>query len=152
MIPDELSVFLESGLSIVVATRDGELQPNGAVAWALSVHDDRAHVSVFLHPDAAKEMLENLGSYPQIALDLDLPTSHRACQLKGLFVSARKARAPERAEVERQLEAFSADLAAIGIPRALTAGWSSWPCTVLKVRVTDLFEQTPGPGAGDRLP
>src|SRR5262245_13615998 len=96
-------------------------------------------------------MLRNLKSYPQIALDFDRPTSHRACQVKGLYVSSRRARAEERAEVERQLERFADDLEEIGIPRAMLSGWQAWPCTALEVRVTELFEQTPGPGAGEPL-
>jgi hypothetical protein len=150
-IPDELATFLESGLSIVVATRDGALQPDGAVAWAARVHDDRRRMTVFLHEQAVREMLANLESHPEIALDFDRPTSHRACQVKGLHVRARRARASERALVERQVHAFAADLEAIGIPLAMTAGWNTWPCMALELRVTQLFEQTPGPGTGEPL-
>jgi hypothetical protein len=149
LIPDELVAFLESGLSIVAATRDGDLQPDGAAALAVRVHEDRTAVTVFFNPEAADRMLRNLKSHPQIALDLDLPTTHRACQVKGLYVASRTARAEERPEIERQVEGFAADLQAIGIPRAMTAGLKTWPCTALEVRVTELYEQTPGPGAGE---
>ena len=151
-ISDELTEFLESGLSIVVATRDGELQPDGAAACAVRVHDDRARLTVFLYERAARDMLRNLESHPGIALDFDRPTSHRACQVKGLYVASRRARAAERAVVERQVDAFATDLEAIGIPRAMMAGTKTWPCLALEVRVTELFEQTPGPGTGEPLP
>ncbi len=150
-IGDELVRFLECGLAIVVATRDRELQPDGAAAWAIKVHDDRASATLYLHDLAARRMLANLESCPEIAVDLDLPTTHRACQIKGRYVKSRRARAAERKLVERQVEAFAADLEAIGIPRALTAGWDPWPCTALELRVTELYEQTPGPGAGEPL-
>ena len=151
LISDELAAFLQSGLAIMAATRNGELEPDGAWAWAVRVHDDRAHLTAFLYEDAARELLRNLEKHPEIALDCDLPTTHRACQVKGRFVSSRPAREAERAEVERQVEAFVADLEAIGIPRAMTAVWKTWPCTALELRVTKLFEQTPGPGAGEPL-
>jgi Pyridoxamine 5'-phosphate oxidase len=151
LIPEDLVTFLESGLSIVAATRDGDLQPDGAAALAVRVHDDRARVTVFFYQEAAAQMLRNLKSHPQIALDLDLPTTHRACQVKGLYVASRPARAAERPEIERQVEGFAADLEAIGIPRSMMAGWKTWPCTALEVRVTELFEQTPGPGTGEPL-
>mgnify|MGYP001439669455 CR=1 FL=1 len=35
LISRELATFLESGLSITVATCDRELKPDGAVAWAV---------------------------------------------------------------------------------------------------------------------
>jgi len=151
LISDELKAFLESGLSIVIATRDGELQPDGAVAWAARVTDGGAGITLYLHDAAARQMLRNLKRYPEIAIDFDLPTSHRACQVKGVYLSSRRAKAGERGEVERQLEAFAADLEEIGIPRAMLTGWEAWPCTAFDLRVTELFEQTPGPGTGEPL-
>jgi hypothetical protein len=96
LISDELGGFLESGLSINVGTRDGKLQPDGAIAWAVRVHDDRAHLTLFMHKEAAQAMLKNLRAHPEIAVTFDLPTSHRACQVKGRFVSTRPAKAAER--------------------------------------------------------
>jgi hypothetical protein len=95
--------------------------------------------------------VRNLESQPLIAIDLDLPTSHRACQIKGLYLSSRRARVAERELIERQVEAFAADLEQIGIPRQATSGWKAWPCIALELRVTELYEQTPGPGAGEPL-
>src|SRR5512138_3785142 len=102
-IPLELAEFLESGLSAVLATRDQDMNPDGAVAWAVQVDEDRGRLTVFMHDDAAAEMLRNLKSHPEIAIDLDLPTSHRACQLKGIYLSHRPARPDEREIVERQI-------------------------------------------------
>lgn len=147
-ISTDLADFLESGLSIVVATRDADLQPNGAVAWAAHVKRGGARLIVYLHEQAAREMLANLEAYPAIAINFDLPTDHRACQVKGNFVAARPARAGEREEVECQVDRFADALEAIGIPRAMGEGWQVWPCMALEVEVTQLFEQTPGPGAG----
>jgi hypothetical protein len=143
--------FLESGLSITVATRDEALQADGAGALAARVHPDRTRVTVFLHEEAARRMLENLESHPEIAVLFDQPTAHRACQVKGVYLSSRRARASERALVDRQLEGCAVELEAIGIPRAMMAGWKTWPCLALELRVTHLFEQTPGPGAGEPL-
>jgi hypothetical protein len=151
VISEPLATFLESGLSINVATRDGELQPDGEVAWAVRVHDDRVHLTVFLYEKAAPAMLRNLQRHPEIALALDQPTSHRACQVKGRFVSARRGRTTERAEVERQVNGFFTELEAIGIPPAMVTGFKTWPCVAIEVRVTQLFEQTPGPGTGEPL-
>jgi hypothetical protein len=151
LVSDELARFLESGLSITVGTRDGELQPDVVVAWAARVHDDRAHLILFVHKDAAKALLSNLKTHPEIAVNLDLPTSHRACQVKGDFVSTRPAKASERALVERQVKAFDADLRGIGIVHSMVGGWTVWPCVAIEMRIRDLFEQTPGPGAGEPL-
>jgi hypothetical protein len=33
----------------------------------------------------------------------------------------------------------------------MTTGWTIWPCTAFEVEITELYEQTPGPGAGERM-
>lgn len=150
-ISSELATFLESGLAIVVATRDGDLQPDGAIAWAARIHDDGTALTLFMHDEAARDMLRNLEGHPEIAIDFDRPTSHRACQVKGRYLSSRPAGTDEQRLVQAQMDGFATDLEAIGYPRAMTAGWMIWPCTALDVRVTQLFEQTPGPGTGGPL-
>ena len=40
---------------------------------------------------------------------------------------------------------------AMGLPRAMLDGCKAWPCTAIDVQVTQLFEQTPGPGTGEPL-
>jgi len=42
-------------------------------------------------------------------------------------------------------------LGKIGVPRRLTEGWNMWPCVALTMEVHELYEQTPGPGAGEPL-
>ncbi|HEX9187768.1 MAG TPA: hypothetical protein VGB87_11875 [Vicinamibacteria bacterium] len=150
-ISEELAAYLQAGISVTVGTRDGELRPDGARAWAVVVHDDRLHVTAFLYERAAPVVLRNLESCPEIALAFDRPTDNRACQLKGLFVRSRPARPAEQAEVSRQVDGFLGELEALGIPRAMTEGWRSWPCVALELRVTHLYEQTPGPGAGEPM-
>lgn len=151
LISDELANFLHSGLAIMAATRDGALQPDGAWAWAARVHEDRAHLTVYFNAKDAPGLLRNLEAHPEIALACDLPSSHRACQVKGRFTASRRARPAERAEIERQAKAFVVDLERIGIPQAMTDGWKCWPSVAIELRVTQLFEQTPGPGTGEPM-
>lgn len=151
VISEEIASFLESGLSITAGTRDADLRPDGARAFALRVHGDREHLTAFFHAKAAPAILANLAQCPLIALSVDRPSDNRACQVKGAFTGSRKGRAPERALVERQVDGFLGQLEAIGIPRAMTSGWQFWPCVAVDLRVTHLYEATPGPGAGDPL-
>ena len=151
LISKEIAAFLESGLALVVGTRDGDLQPDGAAAWAVRIADDGGHLTLYMYQQAARDMLRNLESFPEIALDCDRPTNHRACQVKGVYLSHRPASDAEQPLIEQQIEGLAADLEAYGIPRALTSAWEAWPCIALEVRVTQIFEQTPGPGTGEPL-
>jgi hypothetical protein len=151
LISDELAAYLESGVSVTVGTRDDQLNTDSARAWAVRVDDDRIHLTAFLYAKAAPPILGSLKAHPEIALAFDRPTDNRACQLKGLYVSSRRARPGERGEVERQADAFLAELEQLGIPRTMTSGWAFWPAVAVRLRVTQLFEQTPGPGAGEPM-
>jgi hypothetical protein len=144
--------FLEAGRSITVASRDGDLRPSGANAWAVKVHPDRKGLTVFLHEESGRSLLPNLERHPEIAILVDQPSEHRACQVKGTFVSSRRAKAGERPEIDRQVEGLARELAILGIPEAMLTGWPTWPCLAFDVRVGALFEQTPGPGAGEPIP
>lgn len=151
IISAELASFLESGLSITAGTRDAALRPDGARAFALRVHEDRGHLTAYFHAKAAPAILRNLSECPALALSVDRPSDNRACQIKGAFTGSRRGRAGERALVEQQVDGFLGQLEAIGIPRAMTAGWQFWPCVAVDMRITHVFEATPGPGAGDPL-
>ena len=148
MIATELAEFLEGGVSIHIATRNGAREPNGARVGAVKVDADRTHVTAYLAKIVSGPILADLEANPQVALGFGRPTDDRACQIKGEFVNARAAAAAERKLIARQWEAFLASLAYIGFPAKATEGWTTWPAVAIRVRVTALFSQTPGPGAG----
>lgn len=151
LIDRELTRFLHGGLSLTVATRDSDLHPNGAPCWAVRVHEEGMRVTVFLHEVSGREMLKNLEVHPEMAVLCERPSDHRGCQLKGMYLSWRATREDEHAEIERQIDGFMTELETIGIPRELFAGWELWPSIALDMRVTQKFDQTPGPGAGEPL-
>jgi hypothetical protein len=152
VVPPELAAFIEGGVSIHIATRDDKLEPNGARVAAVKVDADGEHVTAYLPKIVAPLLLANLEANRQAALGFGRPSDDRACQVKGTFVSARAATGQERTLIERQWKAFLADLAQIGFPKQATDGWKTWPSIAVRLRVTAIFSQTPGPGAGTALP
>jgi hypothetical protein len=152
VISSDLAAFLEGGVSIHIATRNDRLEPSGGRVAAVKVDADGTHVTAYLPKVAAAPIIDNLKGNRQVALGFGRPSDDRACQIKGVFVSARAVRAPERKLVDQQWEAFLADLAQIGFPKQVTEGWKTWPSIAIRLRVTALFSQTPGPGAGGAIP
>jgi len=152
MLSVELAAFVSSGLSIYLGTRDTDLEPHGTRAWALVVEDDLTHAVAFLNEGGAGPIRRNVEDNGRVAIAVSRPSDHRSCQLKGTAVEVRPCLAGERAEVERQADGFLRELEAIGIPRSLTSAWNVWPCVAVRVRVDSVFEQTPGPGAGEPMP
>jgi len=151
MIDPSLAGFLEEGLGIHIGTRNHRLQPNGARATAAKVEADGRHLIVYVPRVAAPFVLPDLKSNGQAAVVFGRPTDDRACQVKGVFVNSRPARAAERPFVMEQWDRFLANLERIGIPGQAVSGWTTWPLVAIRLRATALFNQTPGPGAGAPL-
>lgn len=152
LLGEELAAFLQSGLSIAIGTRDAALGPEGARVWSVLVEPDRVHLEAFIHAASAGPTLRNLEVAPHMALVFDRPHDNRACQVKGVFLGWRPARDDDRPDLLRQFEGHLASLARIGFPTAEFArGAQLWPALALRMRVTDVFKQDPGPGAGERI-
>lgn len=151
MISSEQAAFLQDGVAIHVGTRDGRLRPNGARALAVRVDEGGTEVVVYVVKAAAVRVLPDLRMNRQAAVAFGRPTDDRACQVKGVFLSARPARDDERAFVLAQWAGFVDKMARIGVPGQALAAWPTWPAMAIRLRTTALFEQTPGPAAGTQL-
>jgi hypothetical protein len=151
MIDTELAAFLEEGVGIHIATRNEALQPNGARAVAVRVEPGGEHFEVFLSQAAAVRIVPDLESNGQAAVGFARPVDDRACQVKGVFVGMRDATEADKPAVLAQWDGFVASLEKIGIPRAATKTWLTWPAVAIRLRATALFDQTPGPAAGAPL-
>jgi hypothetical protein len=46
---------------------------------------------------------------------------------------------------------FRAELSAIGVPSTLSEAWIIEPTVAVQISVSDVFDQTPGPGAGKKI-
>jgi hypothetical protein len=151
MIDAELAAFLQEGVGIHIATRDAALRPNGARAIAAEVEADGRHLVVYVARVAAARLLPDLEANAQVAIGFGRPIDDRACQVKGVFTGARDAAEDERARVLAQWDGFLRSLEQIGIPRAATKTWVTWPAVAIRLRTNAIFNQTPGPDAGARL-
>lgn len=151
MIERDLAAFLEEGLVIHLGTRNAHLEPSSARVTAVMVDPDGSHVTAYVPKVAAGRVLLDLTDNGLAALVFVRPTDDRAYQLKGVFVGSRAASPRERAAVTAQWDRCRRSFERIGIPRVLTDSWTIWPSVALRVRVTALFNQTPGPGAGAPL-
>lgn len=151
MIDRQLAQFLQEGLGIHLGTRNDRLEPSGARAVAIKVEDDCTHVVIYISKTAAARLIPDLESNGQAAVTFARPTDERACQLKGTFVSRRTAKASERSFVMEQFDGFLQNLERIGIPRKGPQSWITWPALAIRLRVTALFDQTPGASAGTPL-
>lgn len=151
MISAELTEFIESGLSMLVGTRDARLVPECVRPVGVRVEKGGREVTVFLAAATSATSIANLADNGRIAMCVSRPVDHRTVQLKGRLVSSALATESDRAAVERHRKGFAATLAYVGVPPRLTLRMSHWPSYAVRFRVESLFDQTPGPGAGAEI-
>ena len=151
MIDPELTAFLEQGVGIHIGTRGAHLHPNGARAVAAKVEGGGSHLVVYVAEIAAARLRSDLESNGQAAVVFGRPEDERSCQVKGVFVDSRAVSESERPLLEKQWDGFLGQLEMIGIPRVAAANWITWPAVAIRLKVTTIFEQTPGPQAGAQI-
>ena len=151
MIDTELAGFLQEGIAIQLGTRNADLEPNGVRVVAATVEEDGTHLVAHVPTISVSHVLPDLESNGLAALVFARPPDERSCQVKGTFAGVRPSTEDERAVVEAQWDRWLDRLATIGLPRPAFEHRITWPCVAIRVRVTAIFNQTPGPGAGGRL-
>ncbi len=148
---DDLVAFLDSGLSMLAASRDAELRPTVSRAVAIQPGADRGVVTVFLSDAAAASLLALLGPGVPLAFTCTHVATLRTLQLKGIVTRVRPATEDERPMIARQSGGYTDALSVIGFPPSVVRRWVTWPATAAEMRIHSIFEQTPGPGAGQRM-
>jgi len=151
VIPPDLVPFLESGVSILVGTRDEHLRPDGVRGVGVRVEADGREVTVFLAEPPAAGCLGNLAANGRVAVAFSRPVDHRSVQLKGQVVGMRAAGKADREAIDRYRGLLIAALGEVGLSPRLVGRIRMAPCRAVRFRVEAVYEQTPGPGAGEPL-
>src|SRR5262245_40606162 len=153
-IDDGLKAFLESGVSVVVGTRDEGLIPEIVRAWGPHVSRDRQTIRLCVPEATSVRTRTNLVGNGRIAVAFSLPSTYETVQLKGRHLRTTKPSAEDLHRLDRHRESFAALNESIGVPRAgVEAFWrrelAGSPLFVtIHFVVHAIFNQTPGPAAG----
>lgn len=150
MIDTQLATFVGGGVGVHIGTRNRQLEPNGARAISVKVEDPQ-HLLVYMSSVAAARVLPDLEDNGCAAVVCARPIDDHAVQLKGTFASVRPIADDERAATLAQWNAFLDNLDYIGIPRDAANTWIRTADVVIRLTITAVFEQTPGPQAGQAI-
>lgn len=151
MLSPALVGFVESGNSVLVGTRDVRLVPECVRAFGVRAERGGRDVTVFVPVATGARTMSNIADNGRVAICVARPRDHRSIQLKGKATAVRDATARDRKFVEAYRSAFCDELAWIGLPLRLSRRFAHWPCHAIRLRVESVFDQTPGPGAGEPL-
>lgn len=151
MLDNDSAAFIQTGVSISMATCGADRLPNLVRAVGCKLLDDGARVGVFVSASRGAALLADIRSTGRVAAVFSLPSSNRTLQLKGFDAEVQAFDQADLGLIERHLAAFAREVEPEGVPAAIVH-------TVFAYRPEDLvlivfspcavFSQTPGPKAG----
>ena len=151
-IDDDLKRFMESGLVVLVATRDEALHPFVTRGWGIRVpDDDRLRFSICVSRPSSARTLADLRANGRIAVALGDQASYRAVQIKGRSASVVDADACALERATEQFSLFAEKAAKVGVPPHLAQLLFTTDLVSITVIADEIFDQTPGPGAGKKV-
>lgn len=151
LLVEEAARFVESGITVIVGSRDARLVPDCTRAVGVRVEAGGAEMTVFLPRATSETTLANLADNGRIAVAFTRPVDHRSIQVKGRVVAIADATAADRVWIDRHRGDLVQSWGYVGIPPRRTLRVAHWPAAAVRFALETGFLQTPGPGAGARL-
>ncbi len=152
VIPPEVAEVLLCGAMMHLGSRDSALTPECETASGARFDPGSDRILVYLPTARADSTLANLRDNGRAALTICRVTDNVSIQLKGRFLGARPGEAADRRYLEWLLDRRQRELAEVGMPRSYSSRLVWWPCVAIEIQVEEIFDQTPGPRAGEPLP
>lgn len=150
---EKVLALLDTPMTILIATADERLRPHFLRAYGVEIMSERSAVTVYAPEAVAGPTLANLSHRKAIALTVASMEDLTGVQLKGDVISI----APAGSEADRPIDENQERVAMmmrrhIGEPHAeLWRRRVTRPAIAITFAVRDVFNQTPGKGAGERV-
>ena len=148
--PDEAKL-LEAGTSGVLGTVNDDGVPDASRAWGQWSLGGGSRVR-FLLPSTDETALRNLRGNGRVALNVSDVRTLKSIQVKGRATTVEACTPDDLALHERYVEEFFATVHETdGTDPALLRGMLPSGLVAAELAVEQVFDQTPGPGAGQAL-
>ena len=151
MIPDQTLEALANGFGHL-GSASADLKTTHTDILSASVDQENDTVTCFALSFLAGPTLENMKATGRVSYFFGL-MSHEAYQFKGQFIETRELTEAELAQSEQFCKAIAEILGSMGIaPEAAMKLVGTAPDLGITFKVENIFNQTPGPEAGQELP
>ena len=151
-ISDEIRAHILRNVgTILVGTRDATLTPEITRGWAPTILPDGHTMDVCVSLSAGAKTLENLRDSEEIAVTFHQTVTYQTVQLKGRFLESGELTSRDWEAFQRQKNIFLEQTKMHGIPLDIVSRLFTTDLVRIRFVVHEAFEQTPGPGAGDKL-
>jgi hypothetical protein len=153
-ISQRMAAFLQGPTYTHAGTRDAQNVPAHHLVMGLAIAPDREHVTLLIPEHAAAGLRENLADNGRVAISSGEAVSHENYQLKGVCTEVRPCTAADHEVQDRWQAALDAYLTKYGFPEAyrnVARRMKARPAVAVTFRIEEVFDQKPGPGAGERI-
>lgn len=143
--------LLDGPVAVQVAAATARLEPQVSRAWgaALDAEGRLSFILIDAQTEALRQVLRKTG---KAAVNATNPVTLESVQFKGEVVEIGEPDAEAREEANRRIAQFVDALRGAGILRGEASGLAHpGPARRISIRVREVYDQTPGPGAGRRL-
>ena len=149
---DSIMAMLEAAHPLIIATTSTHGEPHASRAWGIT-EIDRAAGRIRLLLDADDSVaVSHAASGGEIAVTSADVRTLRALQLKGVCTGVESATVADRDACARFIDQFAVDVEETdGTPRDKIERITPREIVATIVLIRDLFNQTPGPKAGEAL-
>ena len=155
VLDDDTAQFLQRRVSIVAASRDANNIPSSTRVYGCRVAEGNRALTVFVRRPQAARLLADIEVNGEIAVVFSRPSTNRTLQFKGRDARVGPLEPGDIQLVSEWIGSLVVELAPLGVTAPLVhAAFANRPEEMSAITFTpgEGFAQTPGPGAGARLP
>lgn len=152
---DAQLALIDSGrLSMSMASRDMRRVPSLSRAVGCHASADRQRITLLLLRTQARQLLQDIAATRMAAAVFSLPSNHFTFQIKGRDAAEVPVQDTDCDACARHREAFAQELLPLGYSLEFSRAIHDFVAddlVAVSFTISDIFEQTPGPGAGARM-
>ncbi|MBW8734493.1 MAG: hypothetical protein JF571_09340 [Asticcacaulis sp.] len=152
LLTPELAAHFAGPSMTILAARDDRFRAAIARSMSITCDTGTGHIDVFLTSAVWTDFMRAIKPGAVIAVTATHPGTYVSYQAKGAVEAIDPADDCEAARTRLNIERMLTMLGTLGATRRqLTHVFSTDGLVRVRVRPTDIFAQTPGPGAGARI-
>lgn len=154
-LPPEIADFIQQGVAAAAGSCNAARQPSAARVLACRVDTGCERITLLLARRQNETFVQDAQEQQQLAVVFCLPSTERALQIKGTAVRIEAVHAGDVALVHAHNAAFTAQITPKGYSAEFAACYHQLDCIdelfALSFAPQAVFEQTPGPQAGQAM-
>ncbi|MFA4796137.1 hypothetical protein [Leptospira kirschneri] len=140
-------------LSISIATRDAELKPHFARAFGVRISEDQKFMTVMVPKVIFEPCLKDIDDNKLIAVTVAHMANFKTRQYKGIVQEIKDCTEADY-ELMKSVRESGAENSALFFGPKAGEGWNQYvirPSVAVKFELSELFDQSPGIKAGEKL-